>query len=44
MALPREEMSTLTTTNTEFIWKKNKIVIENGYLTTSGVIIISVFH
>ncbi|MDH5161830.1 hypothetical protein [Heyndrickxia oleronia] len=33
-----EEMSTLTTTNTEFIWKKNKIVIDNGYLTTSGVI------
>lgn len=30
--------NTLTATETEYSWKKNKIKIENGYLTSSGVI------
>ncbi|MGE8205921.1 hypothetical protein ACQKP0_15315 [Heyndrickxia sp. NPDC080065] len=32
------EKCEFSTTNTEFIWKKNKLVIEDGYLITSGVI------
>ncbi|GIN87650.1 hypothetical protein J6TS2_40360 [Heyndrickxia sporothermodurans] len=32
------ENTTWTTTNTEFFWKKNRLIVENGYLTSSGVI------
>lgn len=32
------ENNTWTTTNTEFFWKKNRIIVENGYLTSCGVI------